>query len=270
MTRRFLSSSLVLLACVATPAVAQQQQQADFRWQGAIASGGSVSLNNINGDVKVVPSSTGRVEVLGFKRGDSQYFDRIKVDVVPTSRGIVVCVMFDEPGAYCDERGYQHDGRGNRDRDRSWNNLSINLEVAVPTNLMVSASSVSGDVDVRGAQGDVRANSVSGDVHLDALRASSVQANTVSGDIVVRVDQFTGRGDLKFNTVSGDVILEVPKAFDADLSMSTVSGDIDSDFQLLMSGNRSNRRSIDARIGGGGRRLDLNTVSGDVKIRMIN
>src|SRR6185503_8615347 len=150
-------------ACVAAPALAQRA--ADFRWQGMVTAGGQVSLNNINGDIKVVPSTTGRVEVVGIKKGDPSYFDRIKVDVQPTSRGIVVCVMLDDPDAYCDERGYHQEGRNNnRDRDRSWNNLSIDLEVALPTNLQVSASSVSGDVDVRGATGDVRANSVSGDV----------------------------------------------------------------------------------------------------------
>ena len=99
-------------------------------------------------------------------------------------------------------------------------------------NLQVAASSVSGDVSVTGAQGDVRANTVSGDVRLDKLHASSIKANTVSGDLEVRIDEFTGRGDLSFNTVSGDLTLMVPRTFDADLSMSSVSGDVNSDFAL--------------------------------------
>lgn len=267
MIRRRIPHVLALAVTLATPAFAQRT--ADFHWQGALAAGGTVSVNNINGDVKIVPSTTGRVDVVGTKRGESQFFDRIRVDVQPTSRGITICVAFEDDNAYCDERGYHNDNRGRGSR-REWRELAINLEIAVPTNLIVSASSVSGDVNVTGAQGDVRANSVSGDVRLDHLQSSSVHANTVSGDIVVRVDQFTGRGDLSFNTVSGDVTLEVPKPFDADLSMSTVSGEIDSDFQLVMGGSRMSRRSLAARIGAGGRRLDLRTVSGDVKIRMIN
>jgi hypothetical protein len=270
MMRRLLSVALV--AAVATPALAQQQ--ADFRWQGVLAAGGEVSLNNITGDVVVVPSTTGRVEVVGIKQGNSAYFDRIRVDVQASTRGIRVCVLMETDDSYCDERGYHSDGRNrNRDRDydREVRNLSIRLEVAVPTNLVVAASSVSGDVSVTGAEGDVRASSVSGDVRLDRLRASSVHASTVSGDLHVRVDQFTGRGDLKFNTVSGDVVLEVPKQFDADLSMTTVSGKVDSDFQLVVGGNRSRwDRGVDGRIGNGGRRLDLSTVSGDLRIRSIN
>jgi len=262
MIRRLIPAAFVVLA--ATPVFAQ-----DFRWSGSASAGSQVAVNNINGNIKVTPSSSGKVEVVGVKEGNTAYFDRIKVDVQQTSRGITVCVLYDDD-SYCDDRGTHSDNRGNN-RDREWNHLAVNLTVAVPADLMVSANNVSGNIDVSGAQGDVRANSVSGDIVLSGLRASSVQANAVSGDITVRVDQFTGRGDLSFNTVSGDVILEVPRTFEADISMSTVSGDINSDFQLVVSGgSRPNRRNLDARIGGGGRRLGLNTVSGDVKIKMIN
>jgi len=263
MIRRLIPAAFAVLA--ATPVLAQ-----DFRWSGSASAGTQVAVNNINGNIKVRPSSSGKVEVLGVKEGNSAYFDHIKVDVQQSPRGITVCVLYDED-SYCDDRGmHSNNNRGNN-RDRDWGHLSVNLTVAVPADLMVSANNVSGDIDVSGAQGDVRANSVSGDIVLSGLRATSVQANAVSGDITVRVDQFTGRGDLSFNTVSGDVILEVPRTFEADISMSTVSGDINSDFQLVVSGgSRPNRRNLDARIGGGGRRLDLNTVSGDVKIKMIN
>jgi len=113
----------------------------------------------------------------------------------------------------------------------------------------------------------VRANSVSGDLKLDRLRASSVSANTVSGNVDVSIQEFTGRGDLVFHTVSGDVTLDLPRQLDVDLSMTTVSGGINSDYALTLGNGRVNRRNIEARIGSGGRRLDLTTVSGDVKLR---
>ena len=81
---RRVASLAVLAAVAATPALAQARR-ADFNWQGVVAAGGEVSLHNINGDIKVVPSTTGRVEVLGFKSGDAAYFDQVRVDVQPTS-----------------------------------------------------------------------------------------------------------------------------------------------------------------------------------------
>lgn len=266
MIRRF-SATVALLATLSVPAAAQNT--ADFNWSKAIAAGGQVAIHNINGNIKVVPSTSGKVEVLGFKRGSGRALDNMKVDVVESSRGINVCVIRTDLDSYCDENGmHQNDHRGRWDRDDDWGNGRINLEVAVPNNVTVRPSSVSGDIDVTGAHGDIRASTVSGDVTLDKLVASSVNATSVSGDVSVHVDQLTGNGDFRFQSVSGDVILELPREFGADLSMSTVSGDIDSDFPITLGNGRMSRRSMNARIGAGGRRLDVSTVSGDLKLRM--
>jgi hypothetical protein len=258
MIRRLTPFALLVTLSV----TAHGQARGDFHWAQALPAGNEVSIHNVNGDIKVVPSASGKVEVVGIKRGDGRDADRLKVNVEPTSHGVVVCVMYDDGGSTCDDNG-SHSRRNN-----DWNHASINLEVAVPTNLTVSASSVSGDVSVTGAHGDVSANSVSGDIRLDGLQASSVTAHSVSGDVNVHIDQLAGSGDLSFNTVSGDVTLGLPRQFDADVSMSTVSGGMDSDFPITLGGNRVSRRRIEARIGNGGRRLELNTVSGDVKLRM--
>lgn len=261
MTRQMLS--VALIAGLSFPVAAQNR--ADFHWDKAVAGGGDVSIRNINGDIKVTPSTTGRVSVTGIKRGNSRYFDRIKAEVQETSRGIIVCVLPDDTDSSCDDRGSRWRNRG----DRDWNDVSMDLEVAVPANLRVSAANVSGDIDISGANGDVEASTVSGDLRMDRLRATSVRGNTVSGDIEVHVDAFTGRGDLSFHSVSGDVVLELPRDFGADLSMSTVSGDMNSDFPVTLGNGRMSHRRIEARIGGGGRRLDVNTVSGDLRLRMI-
>ncbi|MDB4878509.1 MAG: hypothetical protein JWM41_4955 [Gemmatimonadetes bacterium] len=258
---------LAFLAAFAAPLAAQQR--GDFRWEKALPAGNEVSIHNVNGDVKVVPSTTGRVEVVGIKHGSGRNIDLIKADVQQTSRGVVICVLYDDSNSSCDDNGYH--SRGDRwGRNNDWSNASMNLEVAVPANLIVSASSVSGSVSVTGAQGDVTASSVSGDVRLDRIRATSVSAHSVSGNVDVHVDELTGRGDLSFRTVSGDVTLELPKQLDADISMSTVSGGLDSDYPITLGNGRMSRRRIEARIGNGGRRLDLTTVSGDVRIRKIN
>jgi len=256
-------ASVAVLVTFATPALAQR---GDFHWEKALAAGSQVSIHNINGDIKVVPSTSGKVEVIGTKRGNSRNFDRIKAEVQESSRGVSICVLRDDQDDYCDDRGVHSHGNNGRD----WDRVSMNLEVAVPTNLVVSAGSVSGDIEMTGMHGDVTAGSVSGDIRLDRLHASSVHASTVSGDVDVRIDELTGSGDMKFNSVSGDVTLEVPREFGADLSMSTVSGDINSDFPITLGNGRMSRRSLNARIGSGGRRLDVSTVSGDLKLRMAS
>jgi DUF4097 and DUF4098 domain-containing protein YvlB len=252
--------SLVMLATPA--ALTAQNTTADFRWEKALAANSRVRIHNVSGDVTVTPSTSGKVEVVGTKRGSSRYFADITAEVKETSDGIVVCVVWKDADNWCDERGYHNEGDGEH-----WGRANIDLEVKLPANLQLTANSVSGNVSVVGAQGDVRANSVSGDVKMDRIRASSVSAHTVSGSVTVQVESLTGTGDLSFKSVSGDVTLELPSTLDADLSMRSVSGRIDSDFQMTLNG-RMDRRRLEARIGKGGRDLDVTTVSGDLRLRM--
>jgi len=256
-----------ILATTTLAASLQAQQRSDFHWNKALAAGSTVSIHNVSGDVRVTPSTSGQVEVNGIKRGSSRDFDRIRAEVHESSRGIDVCVIYTDTESSCDERGLHMHSNGD---DRDCCRASMDLEIAIPANLgALSAASVSGDVFVSGARGDVSANSVSGDVRLEHIRATSVSAHTVSGDVVVQADELTGRGDLSFKSVSGNVTLEVPRTFEADLSMSTVSGDVDSDFPLTLGNGRMNRHRVEARIGNGRRRLDVGTVSGDLKLRII-
>lgn len=268
---RLSTAVLVATAAFATLASAQDRDSrardrgADFRWEKALPSGSLVRIHNINGDVSVSTSGTGRVEVLGIRRGGGRDAEQVRAEVVETRDGIVVCVLREDADDECDDRGYR--ARGGR--DRGWRgDASMDLEIRVPSDVQVSANSVSGDVSVSGVRGEVSANSVSGDVRLERIRATSISAHSVSGDVDVSADALSGRGDLSFVTVSGDVTLALPDDIDADVSITTVSGELDSEFQMQL-GGRMSRRHLEARIGRGGRRLDIKTVSGDVRLKSV-
>lgn len=263
---------LAILALTAAPLAAQQtapaQTPADFRWEKALAAGSRVSLHNISGDVDVTPSTSGKVEVVGVRRGRGRWAEDMTLEVVEHALGITVCAMDKSRDWTCDEDGLRtHDDRRRR-RGDDWDrdNGEINIVVKVPRGMRVSAGSVSGDVSITGAEGIVRGSSVSGNVELRNLRASSVRATSVSGDVDVTVDALTGDGELHFTSVSGNVSALLPSNLDADVSMRSVSGQFDSDFPLTLNG-RMNRRSIEARIGKGGRIIEFSTVSGDVRLR---
>ncbi len=264
MSRRLLPTvfaTALSLPMLAGPALGQAA--GDFHWDKALAAGSQVSINNVNGDIKVTPSTTGKVDIVGIKHGSGSELDHIKAEVIESSHGISVCVIHDDDDSSCDDSGRHSRNHG----DRNWDRGRIDLEVAVPANVVVSAGSVSGDIDITGAHGDIDVNSVSGDVHMSHLHANGISARSVSGDVQVGVDELSEHGDLEFTTVSGDVTLDLPKALNADLSMTTVSGDIDSDFPLTLGNGRMSRRGVNARIGSGGRRLDVRTVSGDLRLR---
>ena len=260
------------LLLIAAPLAAQEtkapaQAAPDFRWEKVLAAGSLVSLHNISGNVDVTPSTTNKVEVVGVRRGRGRYADEMTLEVIEHARGITVCAIDKSRDMTCDEDGLRsHDDRRRRYRDDDWDRGEINIVVKLPKGMRVSAGSVSGNVSITGAEGIVKGSSVSGDVELRNLRASSIRASSVSGDVDVTVDAFTGDGDLTFTSVSGNVTALLPNNLDADVSMRSVSGQLDSEFPLTLNG-RMNRRSLEARIGKGGRMLEVTTVSGDVRLR---
>ena len=197
----------LLVVLLSGPIAAAAAQQADFRWEKALAAGSRVSIHNINGDVTVAPSTSGKVEVVGVKHGGRRDYEDLTIDVIETSNGITVCASNKRVDMECDERGLRvHDHWG----DRDWNDASIDIQVKLPKNLEVDAHSVSGDVSVTGAEGNVRGGSVSGEVRMERLRASSIKASSVSGDVSVGVDALTGNGPLSFTSASGSVTAELP------------------------------------------------------------
>ena len=102
-------------------------------------------------------------------------------------------------------------------RRRALRSRSAKLYVEAPPGSHVEASTASADVSLVGELGDVRVRTASGDVRADVV--GSLDANTASGDI--RAD--TVRGRIVAGTASGDV--RVGHVGD-DADASTASGDV--------------------------------------------
>lgn len=252
--------SLLALAAGIAPATVRAQRD-DFQWSKSEAAGTVVSVHDISGDITYLPGSGSTVEVTARRHGsDSDVYTVVK----EYSQHVVVCVLYRDTDESCDEDGaHMHSHDRSRGRD-----ATMDVTVRLPASMLADAHSVSGDIRMDGAHGDVRAGSVSGDLTMRNLSATSIRANTVSGDVDVQVSALSGDGELSFHSVSGDVTVAMPSSLDADFSMSTVSGDLDTDFPLTLSG-RMGHRSITARIGKGGRRFSIATVSGDVRLRKV-
>ena len=73
-------------------------------------------------------------------------------------------------------------------------------------------------------------------------------------------------GDLELRTVNGGITVTLPPTLSTEVEAQTVNGDITSDFPLLISGRIGPRR-LNGTIGNGGRRLELQTVNGAIRLR---
>ena len=108
----------------------------------------------------------------------------------------------------------------------------------------VEADTASGEVEIQGASNDVKAHAASGRVF--------VQGNP-GGD---------SYWDLK--TVSGGVQLNVPASANLRLSADAVSGDIRTDIPIVV--EEQGKHSLRAHIGSGGGRVEVHTVSGEIRV----
>jgi DUF4097 and DUF4098 domain-containing protein YvlB len=94
---------------------------------------------------------------------------------------------------------------------------------------VVTAYTASGQIHVAKATADVTATSASGDISIDGAGAS-VAARTASGEITV-----TGaaRGQVQANSVSGDITIKVAPGTGVYLELSSLSGEVTSDLEPL-------------------------------------
>ena len=144
----------------------------------------------------------------------------------------------------------------------------------------VSAGVVRGDVTIRSASGDIRVGDVagrldvavaSGDIEADVV--GSADLKSASGDVTVRevrgeADVKTASGEItvgrfsgdrfEAKSMSGEVHLGVPAGRRYDVSFSSLSGEIRTDFPVQGNGSA-----------GSPARLDIKTVSGDIRIRGV-
>ncbi|SPF44104.1 conserved exported hypothetical protein [Candidatus Sulfotelmatobacter kueseliae] len=143
----------------------------------------------------------------------------------------------------------------------------------------------SGDVRAREIAGAVRGGAGSGDIELEETAAGDIDLHTGSGNINARGIQGAfhaeaGSGDVtaegtqggtwEIRTGSGDVNVRLPgsAAFDADISTSSGTVDVDSPIEMTVQGRvQEERKSIRGKVRGGGPLLSVRTGSGDINIR---
>lgn len=138
--------------------------------------------------------------------------------------------------------------------------LNKQLTILLPEGWLLDEADinvVSADVQAEGLAADVvRMNSVSGDVYAVAQSARKISISTVSGNATVEAAQ---PEKLEVSTVSGDAHICLPEDTGFTADVSTISGSV--------SGTLPMQRQDGRYISGDGHcRIDISTVSGDVKM----
>lgn len=135
--------------------------------------------------------------------------------------------------------------------------------VGLEAPLDITVESVSGDVTLTEAHGNIALKAVSGDVTTSGIRTARLQGQTVSGDVSLKLTEVFS-GTMQVNTVSGDVEVALVEGSNLRTSLSTTSGDLRCDFDAHSV--VATERLWTGQIGTGAGTLNVQTISGDVRI----
>ncbi|HET7622490.1 MAG TPA: DUF4097 family beta strand repeat-containing protein [Gemmatimonadaceae bacterium] len=272
MSRQFavllLAIPFALAACMADSGPRHTDPNA-FSWTGSVPAGKTLFLRNVTGGIKVMATDSPTVHVQASKSWRGSGDGNVRIVQREVADGVVICTLVGDAGD-CSPSSYSTDGpKGNRTIDLRdllghGKMASVDYVVTVPNGVRVNVITVSGGIGMADVTGPVKAETVNGKVQV-AARSGPVTASSVNGSVTVAIDSLGEPGDIELSTVNGSVTAQLPPSLAAQLSMETVNGSVQSDFDVA-GRDTSERKEIHGTIAGGGRRVALETVNGSVKL----
>ncbi|TAM58191.1 MAG: hypothetical protein EPN49_13455 [Rhodanobacter sp.] len=125
---------------------------------------------------------------------------------------------------------------------------------------------VSGDILAPALGSEARLQTVSGHVQAAGGPWRKLTLSSVSGDVQL-AGKLASDGHLGIDSMSGDVQLQLPADTTGALHASSFSGDLRSDFGTPQKSGHGPGVTLDTRLGTGRGRIDIETFSGDLRIR---
>lgn len=230
----------------------------EFHHTYALAVGGRVELENINGAVHISAWERNEVKVDAIKyAGRKERLDDARIEVSSGSDYVTIRTK------YRDHNLTFEDG------DWGDNPASVEYTLTVPrTARLDEIKLVNGALDVQGVNGEVRASCINGQLSAHEL-GGRVKLSTVNGRLDAQFDRLS-EAPVEVSSVNGSLVVTLPSDSKADLSASTISGGIENDFGLRVNHHRYVGHDLRGQLAGGGTRVELRNVNGRIDIRHAN
>ena len=270
-------AALALFAGLMTSAAWSQ----DFQKAYPLASGGSISISNVSGEIAVSGYNGSILSVMAYREGRDK--DVVQIVDESTADHVSLKVKYPQDGHYdASVRFVVQVPNGSRYVYDKLSTASGDIKVTGIAG-EIGVNTASGEITISQIEGNVKANTASGDLHIEQVHgavqanaasgdvtvlgiAGTVSANTASGDVSVELTRIEGGGDMKFSSASGDVTVKAPALLNAQVEMSTASGDIKTDFPLTVEDQEHHGKKAYGQLGAGALKLKISTASGDVRL----
>ena len=223
-----------------------------------LSATGRVSIENINGGVRIAVWDLNQVKVDAVKKAyQRERLDEVKVEVVNTADSVRIKSQYPDRNQTFTDKG-----------SRRLNNPAIvEYVLTIPRKAQLdSAELVNGSLDIEGAEGDVKAACVNGRVRATGLMGE-VRLSTVNGGVEATIARLDDAKGVSLNSVNGTIVLIIPANANAQVKANTVHGAITNDFGLQVNDGEYVGHDLSGQIGSGGPRVRLNNVNGTISIK---
>lgn len=255
------------LGLLATPAFAQTTRTIERTFD--LDRDGHVQLDTFTGEIEVSGWDQNRVEVTArIESEDAELVDKTAIHFNEGSRRLGIEVDYDEVEDSQEFLGLFNIGSVDRP--------AVYFTIKMPRSAALTVDDFSSEIEVEGLRADVTLETFSSSIYLRDVEGTfdletfsgSIEGERLRGDI--RLETFSGdarlqmealTGDTRFETFSGEVELTLP----ADAAFEVVGEDdafeeFESDFALRVEDGRR-------IVGEGGPEIEIETFSGDLRLR---
>lgn len=236
------------------------QTETSFDWQGKLASGQSLYLRDVNGDITVTPAVGDAAEVHAVKTWQQSDPAQVQVLAVPGDSGTTVCALWRGRTGDCGTNGhYTMHGISTK------SDVRVQLTVKLPKGVRLDVIGANGGINVTGAAAAMKLVTVNGGIDA-ATSTGGINAVTVNGNVNASTQALPPGSEVKIVTVNGSITVVLPAKLDADVKAKAVSGNVQSEFPMTVTGGMLGRH-IEGRVGLGGATVDITTVNGQVDLK---
>lgn len=243
-----------------TPEMEPQREEVreEFHQTYPLAANGRVSLENMNGNIRITVADGNEVQVNAVKRAyNRERLAEAKIEVTATADAIRI--RTDYPNR---EQNFTTEERG-----RYNNPATVDYTIVVPRQARLeSIDLINGSMDIDGVEGDVKASSVNGRVVARGLKGEA-KLNTVNGTVDATFTQLDPTKPLSLGSVNGSVVVVIPSDSNAVVRAETIHGAIRNDFGLAVKDGEYVGHSLYGQLGSGGSRIKLGNVNGGITIK---
>jgi hypothetical protein len=259
LTRR----ALALLVILALPFVAgcdlvgagfHQQESDQWTRSYPLPAGGQVEVINVNGRIDVTGTDGSTVEVVAERIGKAssaeaarEMLKRIEIREDVTPDRIKIETRLPSSNGF-----FGHSGG------------EVRYTIRLPATAHVRLETVNGGIELENVKGRAELETTNGGIVARGVEGG-VEADTTNGGIEVDLARVADEG-VSLECTNGGIHVRLPKDARANVSARITNGGIDvSDLDLETNGEQTKRR-LDARLNGGGPRIQLEGTNGGIRL----